>query len=57
MYWLILFFVFIFLLTASHLILNMLATYHIQINRWIWALASFLIVILPKIIVPHMNVL
>ncbi|MGC3648857.1 diacylglycerol kinase, partial [Enterococcus faecium] len=51
------FFVFIFLLTGSQLILNMLATFHIQINRWIWAMASFLIVIVQKIIVQHMNVL
>ncbi|WP_274661848.1 diacylglycerol kinase [Enterococcus lactis] len=57
MYWLILFFVFIFLLTISQLMLNMLAMRHVHINRWAWALASFLIVILPKIILPQMNVL
>ncbi|MDV4936465.1 diacylglycerol kinase [Enterococcus faecium] len=57
MYWLILFFVFIFLLTISQLMLNMLAMRHVHINRWVWPLASFLIVILPKIILPQMNVL
>lgn len=57
MYWLILFFVSIFLLTISQLMLNMLAMRHVHINRWVWALASFLIVILPKIILPQMNVL
>ena len=57
MYWLILFFVFIFLLTISQLMLNMLAMCHVHINRWVWPLASFLIVILPKIILPQMNVL
>ncbi|MGI8169659.1 diacylglycerol kinase [Enterococcus lactis] len=57
MYWLILFFVFIFLLTISQLMLNMLAMHQFHINRWVWALASFLIVILPKIILPQMNVL
>ena len=57
MYWLILFFVFIFLLTISQLMLNMLAMHQVHINRWVWALASFLIVILPKIILPQINVL
>lgn len=57
MYWLILFFVFIFLLTISQLMLNTLAMRHVHINRRVWALASFLIVILPKIILPQMNVL
>ncbi|PHL19878.1 diacylglycerol kinase, partial [Enterococcus faecium] len=38
MYWLILFFVFIFLLTISQLMLNMLAMRHVHINRWVWAL-------------------
>lgn len=57
MYWLILFFVFIFLLTISQLMLNMLAMHQVHINRWVWALASFMIVILPKIILPQINVL
>lgn len=57
MYWLILFFVFIFLLKISQLMLNMLAMHQVHINRWVWALASFLIVILPKIILPQINVL
>lgn len=55
LYWLLVFIFFIALLFASHLMLQALKKRGIKINRWVWAIAAFLVVIIPKVIFPQMS--
>ncbi|WP_125607197.1 diacylglycerol kinase [Lapidilactobacillus bayanensis] len=55
LYWLLVFIGFIILLIASNFLLKVLKRRGIKINRWVWAAASFLIVIIPKVIFPKMS--
>jgi len=55
MYWLIVFVSFIILLGLSQLMLHFLKKKGIKINRWLWAVAAFLVVIVPRLIFPTMN--
>ena len=55
LYWLLVFIGFIILLVASNFLLKFLKQHGIKINRWIWAAASFLVVIIPKVIFPKMG--
>ncbi|MFD1410574.1 diacylglycerol kinase [Lapidilactobacillus gannanensis] len=55
LYWLIVFVAFIILFYASNRLLAWLKGKGIKINRWIWAVASFLVIIIPKSIFPNMN--
>ncbi len=50
MYWIIIFISFLLLLALSQWVLAALKKKGIMINRWIWAFASFLIVIIPHLI-------
>lgn len=55
LYWLLVFIGFIILLVASNFLLKLLKNHDIKINRWVWAAASFLVVIIPKVIFPNLS--
>ncbi|WP_261805999.1 diacylglycerol kinase [Lapidilactobacillus luobeiensis] len=55
LYWLIVLIIFLALMVVSNYLLKWLRQHKIKIFRWIWAFASFLVVIIPKVIFPHMN--
>ena len=55
LYWLLVFIIFVALLIASNFMLKSLKKRGVKINRWIWAAAAFLVVIIPKLIFPHMS--
>lgn len=52
MYWLFIFVGFFILLGISQFLLAKLKVRGIHINRWLWAVASFLILIVPNVIAP-----
>lgn len=55
MYWIIVFFGFLGLLAASYGTLYLLKKRGIIINRWIWAISSFAVVIVPNLIFQPIN--
>ncbi|WP_225046735.1 diacylglycerol kinase [Lacticaseibacillus kribbianus] len=55
LYWILAFIAFGLLYVLSSYFLAWLKKRHIKISRWIWAFASFLVVIIPYAIWPHMN--
>lgn len=55
LYWLLTFILFIALLFFCTRMLKWIKAHGVKINRWVWATAAFLVVILPKAIFPHMN--
>ena len=55
MYWIAVFAFFFIVLTVSQFLLNNLKKAGIRIHRWIWAFASFLIMILPNVLLPNLS--
>lgn len=55
MYWFIVFAFFLVVLTISQFSLNKLGKKGVRVHRWIWAFASFLIMIIPNILLPHLS--
>ncbi|MFD1392895.1 diacylglycerol kinase [Lacticaseibacillus jixianensis] len=54
-YWILVFAGFLVVLALSQWAIAGLKARHININRWIWALSSFLVMIIPYLIWPHLN--
>lgn len=54
MYWFVVGAFFFIVLTVSQFSLKKLAGKGIRIHRWIWAFASFLIMILPNALLPNL---
>ncbi|MGL9730270.1 diacylglycerol kinase [Enterococcus sp. DIV0756] len=55
MYWIAVFVFFFIVLTVSQFLLTKLKKAGIRIHRWIWAFASFLIMILPNVLLPNLS--
>lgn len=55
LYWLLVFGAFIVFLALSHFMMNWMRSKKIKINRFVWAVAAFLVVMIPKAIFPHMG--
>ena len=55
LYWFMTFIAFIALLFFCTRFLKWGKSHGIKINRWVWATASFLVLVIPKAVFPHMN--
>jgi hypothetical protein len=55
LYWFLTFVAFIALLFFCTRFLKWIKAHGIKINRWVWATAAFLVVIIPKALFPHLN--
>ncbi|WP_125710681.1 diacylglycerol kinase [Lacticaseibacillus porcinae] len=55
LYWLIIFVGFLLLFALAQWLIAVLKRKNIKINRWVWAWAAFLVMIIPYAIWPHLN--
>ncbi|MCI1891107.1 MAG: diacylglycerol kinase [Schleiferilactobacillus perolens] len=50
LYWAVMFFAFLLLLAGTQFLLGWLKQRHIHINRWLFGVAAFLVVIIPHVL-------